>query len=342
MIGVDVHPGLGVLAAVHEPVVAVRVLLVGRCRSRCMGPAGRSSFTPAPSLGLAGSKLNRCSLRAPAASWESASSRRSVIACGIVVELRRVVDRAEEPRQVVEEGVVAAADEDVDVAAVRRFQRHALVRVDHLRHRAAGEVDEVDLRAVVSFGPDTNLERLEPQVPVLDGIEVVENGLQAPILRGRVRHSRTWDEEDPVQQVGIEHAGTRYGAERERDRHPLSTTLVLCRESVEIVQIGAIHLHVPEDGVDGVRIVVVRRDGEIGRRETNQNENAEKPSSAHLGHGTGIICTRSVGDHRGYRPPSVDAITLGRSGSGRLPSSVSACFASSRATWPVRCANRPP
>ena len=88
---------------------------------------------------------------------------------------------------------------------------------------------------------------------------------------------------------------------------------------------------------------MVRGDGQIGRRETNQDENAEEPGSAHLGHGSGIICTLSMsGTIGGYRPPSVDAITLGRSGSGRLPSSVSACFASSRATWPVRCANRPP
>src|SRR5260370_26865300 len=68
-----------------------------------------------------------------------------------VVELRGIVDRAEETRQVVEERVVTAPDEDIYLVAARRLQHHSLVRLDagtHVAPRKAAERDPCGVHVV--------------------------------------------------------------------------------------------------------------------------------------------------------------------------------------------------
>src|SRR5262245_65212231 len=73
---------------------------------------------------------------------------------GHVIELRRVVDRAEEAGEVVEEGVVTPADIDLDRMAAGRLHRQALVGVDRLRKVAVPEVEEPDRGAIVLIHSD--------------------------------------------------------------------------------------------------------------------------------------------------------------------------------------------
>ena len=184
-----------------------------------------------------------------------------------VVELRRVVDRAEEARQVVEERVVAAAEEELDRMPARRLRLDHLVQLDDRREAAAREVREVDLRAALLVRTCADLRHAElAEVLVLDSGGVVEERVERPVSRV-ARDPRVRGELEPVEHVGVEDPRLRDGCEGQRDDDaPLGR---VARVAEHVVDVGGADVDVGENRVDGVRVVVVGHRGpprsQVGR-----------------------------------------------------------------------------
>jgi len=76
-----------------------------------------------------------------------------------VIELRGIIDRSEKTRQIIEEGVVTAADKGIDQMSARRLKADALIGRDRSRKASAGKTDEAKVGPVVALdrspGPPT-------------------------------------------------------------------------------------------------------------------------------------------------------------------------------------------
>src|SRR5262249_44968881 len=93
------------------------------------------------------------------------------------------------------------------------------------------------------------------QILVFDRLEILQRRVETVIPLHRRRDSRVWRKENPVEEIGIEDAGSWHRRERQRDDNPVGPCVA--RESKEIVQVGPVDRYVREDRVDGVWVVVV-------------------------------------------------------------------------------------
>ena len=175
-----------------------------------------------------------------------------------VIELRRVIDRAEEARQIVEEGIVAPADINLDRVAAGRLQRQVFVGVDDLRKVAAGEIDEPDMRAVLVVDGHAHFRRVQGlEIGLLDALEIFQQRFQALVLLGRPHDAPAGSDADPVQQIGIEHARLRHRGEGQRDDDLFAAVGVVAGETENVVEVGRADIDIGKNRIDRVGIVVV-------------------------------------------------------------------------------------
>ena len=74
-----------------------------------------------------------------------------------MIELRRIIYRTEESRQIVEEGIVATADEGLDRKAVGRVDRQYFINIDNCRKTAPRKIDKSYRCSIISIGGHANL-----------------------------------------------------------------------------------------------------------------------------------------------------------------------------------------
>ena len=92
-----------------------------------------------------------------------------------VIKLGRVIDGPEEAGQVVEKGVVPAADKGLNSLAIRRLDGNDLVEIYMRRKIAARKPDEFHERPLVAEHRHPDLGRCEfPEILVFDGIKVTQ------------------------------------------------------------------------------------------------------------------------------------------------------------------------
>src|SRR6516165_3995059 len=92
---------------------------------------------------------------------------------GDVIELRGIVNRSEEARQIVEKGVVASADKDIDLMSAGRANADALIGRYRGRKAAAREANESHIRAIVAVNRYPNLRRPQYfEISLFDPFEI--------------------------------------------------------------------------------------------------------------------------------------------------------------------------
>ena len=253
---VDVLAGLRVLAGVDEAVIAVVVLL-----ELVAGPgprAGRQVELHAVAVigdrRVVVEQVVALELEERLRDRQLARLRHGV---RHVIELRRVVDRAEEARQVVEERVVAAADIDLDAMPAGRLQRRGHIRVDQPREVAARKADELHHRAVARVDRHPHLGGLEDaEIFLLHAVEVAQHAGEAVVVLV-AGDTPVRPDADAVEQVAVERAGLRDGSEGQRDDDFLAAVAVGAWKSEDVVEIGGADVDVGKDRIDRIGIVVV-------------------------------------------------------------------------------------
>ena len=142
--GVDIFPRSIVLSAVDEAVIAFLVFLELIALPGPLGPAGDPWLNTVSQLRVRRIEAKRS---LPSSSISGFGIGNSCVRHGqwknAVIELGRVIDRAEEPRQIVKEGVVSSADEHLD-GIPACFDCLALVGCDYLREASGPEPQEPD------------------------------------------------------------------------------------------------------------------------------------------------------------------------------------------------------
>src|SRR5256714_4985303 len=123
-----------------------------------------------------------------------------------VIELRRVIDRSEEPRQIVEEGIVATTDKRFDGEAIRCVDAENLVNIDYSHKTDTVEIDESEGGAIgrINCNPDLCCSQ-GAEVLILDAIKISEQSLQAMVVLSRRNDSRLGEYPNSVQHVVIQY-----------------------------------------------------------------------------------------------------------------------------------------
>jgi hypothetical protein len=133
---------------------------------------------------------------------------------GNVIELRGIVDRPEEARQIVEEGVVASADKDVDVMSARRLHAYTLVGRNGGRKASAGKIDEPKAGSIVVIDRDPNLRGPQYlEILFFNPFQIGQQTGEAGIISAHPRDPMVGRDQYSVQHVGVEYTGLRHGSE---------------------------------------------------------------------------------------------------------------------------------
>src|SRR6516225_1158877 len=103
-----------------------------------------------------------------------------------VIELRGIVDRSEEPRQVVEKCVVAPADKSVYLMTAGRLHTCSLVGRDEGRKASAGKADKPQVRPAVAVDRYPNLRWPQYfQILLFDSFEIGQQPGEAGVIAVR-------------------------------------------------------------------------------------------------------------------------------------------------------------
>ena len=286
---VDVDPRLRVLAAVDEAEVAVLVALV------VVAVPGVGTGRQLLLHALAVARVLRVEVeQVVALELEQGLRDRQLAAVGPgerhAVELRRVVDRAEEAGQVVEEGVVARTEVELQILAARRGDLVHLVGAQHLGEVAFRKAEKVDVGAVLLVHRDTDLHAALDGVLLRHPLGVAQQRVQGALaLAGhRASGARARVDTDAVEHVGVEDAGGGCGGEGEGEHHAVAVGAVH-RPAEHVVEIGRAQRDVGEDRVHRVRVVVVGgpgpRAGEDDGDERREKGRGGAAESGALHHG---------------------------------------------------------
>jgi hypothetical protein len=181
-----------------------------------------------------------------------------------VIELRGVVDRSEKAGQIIEEGVVAAADKGIDQVSARRLKADVLIGRDRSRKASAGKPDEAEVGPVVAIDRHPDLRRPQyVQILVFDRFQVGQQIAEAVVVSSRSAEPPVGRDQYAVQHVGIKVTGLRHRREGQGDDDPISAGAVGGRKAEDVVEVGGADVDIRKDRIDGIRIVMVCHNGAL-------------------------------------------------------------------------------
>ena len=224
---VHVPAGLGVDAAVDEAEVAFGILRVTGRPPRSSGPGGRSSLLAVPEARMLRVEVEQVVALELEERLRDGQLAQVGAGVGDVVELGRVVDRPEESGQVVEERVVAPAQEEPDLVPSGASRSPTESRSTVTEKLPPGKFEEVDLRPPLGVGtsPALSAARSSPRyfsstAPTYSssvsrlGVVVTGHSTRGAVVIWML-----------VEHVGVEHARRRHRRERQGDDDPLAAGL---------------------------------------------------------------------------------------------------------------------
>jgi hypothetical protein len=175
-----------------------------------------------------------------------------------MVKLRRIVDRPKESGQIVEKGVVASADENVDRVPPGRLHARDLVGRYGGRKASAWKTDEAQVCPVIVIDRYSNLRRLQYfQILLFDPFEVGEQAGEARIIAPRTSDPAIGCDQYPVQHVSVEDTSLRCGRKGQRDYDFFSAGRIVGRKAKDVVEIGGTDIDIREDRIYSVRVVMI-------------------------------------------------------------------------------------
>src|SRR5215469_2882798 len=117
-----------------------------------------------------------------------------------VIELRRVIDRAKEAGEIVEEGIVPPADEELDRVSARRLHCGTGIDINRRGEAAAGKIEQAHGCVALAVGRHPDLAGpYGSEILLFQRVEIGDETLEALILLRRMPDAPTRRDLDAVQ-----------------------------------------------------------------------------------------------------------------------------------------------